>query len=301
MSLVLSDYSKLSVDEIRNLIVQDSDGEISLEEIKEVKGKNNLITMHQTLLTLKDSNEEIELEEVSMESLEPQNEQNVEPEEKIPHYYSTEWEEYVMQQFSPKELFNGNPTVNGLRRVAAKLFGGIHTSRPTSVFPATDVNGPGRATVVYEVIFGNGFVFQGTGDCWHGNADDKFAVFPVAMAETRAEARALRKALCISKVAAEELTSKDTASICSNYVESTAVNDWQLESINSSQVLTLMKLCERLGIDLDKFINSGSKQYSTINDVSRETASKMIVELNNFQQNVKSIPANLKKESVNEG
>jgi len=50
-------------------------------------------------------------------------------------------------------------------------------------------------------------------DSWEGNTDDMFCAFAVAIASTRAEARALRKALKIKGVAAEELTKKDTAKI----------------------------------------------------------------------------------------
>ena len=50
-------------------------------------------------------------------------------------------------------------------------------------------------------------------DCWHGNTDDLFCAHPAATASTRAEGRALRKALKIRCLAAEELAKKDIVSI----------------------------------------------------------------------------------------
>src|SRR5690606_27810229 len=102
--------------------------------------------------------------------------------------------------FEPKELIDGNPNCAALRRVSELVLGDIVSSGPSQVFPATDPNGPGRATVVFEVIFdwgntGNFRTFKEVADCWHGNTDDLFCAHPVATASTRAEGRVLRKAL----------------------------------------------------------------------------------------------------------
>jgi hydrogenase maturation factor len=42
-------------------------------------------------------------------------------------------------------------------------------------------------------------------------------------------------------------------------------------------------MCERLGIDSTKFINSGSKKYNDIVEISRQTAANMIKRLNAYQ------------------
>ena len=72
-----------------------------------------------------------------------------EQDQNIPEYASPEWNKYVMEHFRPDELIDGNPICAGLRRVAGLLLGEIVESGPDQVFPATDGNGPGRATVVY--------------------------------------------------------------------------------------------------------------------------------------------------------
>ena len=47
-----------------------------------------------------------------------------------PAYGSEEWNDYVMSQFHSGELFDGNPTCAGLRRVVEELLGTIVSSRP---------------------------------------------------------------------------------------------------------------------------------------------------------------------------
>lgn len=126
---------------------------------------------------------------------------------------SPEWNDYVMSLFEDDELFDGRPTCNGLRRVAELVIGPVVASRPSQVFPPSNGDEIGRATVVWEVIFENGQLFSDVADCWEGNTDDTFCVFNTATAATRAEGRALRKALGIKTVAAEEMTSKNTAGV----------------------------------------------------------------------------------------
>ena len=117
-------------------------------------------------------------------------------EEDTPSMFSEEWNEYVMAHFKRNELIDGNPICAGLRRVAELLLGDIIESGPEQVFPASDSNGPGRATVVFSVTFnlmntGSIRTFKEVADVWHGNTDDLFCAHPVATASTRAEGRAL--------------------------------------------------------------------------------------------------------------
>ena len=52
-------------------------------------------------------------------------------EDLMPAYGSEDWNEYVMSKFENGELFDGNPTCAGLRRVAEELLGTIVVSRPS--------------------------------------------------------------------------------------------------------------------------------------------------------------------------
>lgn len=118
----------------------------------------------------------------------------------VPPITSIEWNDYVMSKFDEAELFDGMPLAAGLRRVAELLLGTIVYSGPTQVFPPKDDGSHGRATVVWKIEFANGVCFSDVADCWEGNTDDAFCAFAVATAATRAEARALRKALRLKAV-----------------------------------------------------------------------------------------------------
>ncbi len=218
-------------------------------------------------------------------------------EEVKPEYGSEEWSDYVMKQFHKSELFDGNPVCAGLRRVAEKLLGPIVVSRPSQVWPATDDNGPGRATVVFEVVinWGGGDLrtYSEVADVWHGNTDDLFCAHPVATASTRAEGRALRKALKVKCLAAEELAKKDVASIVRQTVQANQSTDgeWKEDdSISTPQINFIDAKCKQLDVNVMKFINMGESHYDTIEQVSKKTASKMLGVLNEFQTDVKSVP-----------
>lgn len=198
-----------------------------------------------------------------------------------PGYLSPEWHDYVMAHFQPNELMEGNPTTAGLRRVAELLLGDIVSSKPIQVFPS-EGNGPARATVVYEVRiawkleasvqgeYGHIRTYADVADVWHGNCDSLFVGYAVATASTRAEGRALRKALKIRGVAAEELTKQDVAKAVAIETE---------EKISNEQISFIDGKCKKLDINVVAYINSGDKQYRSIYDVTRETAAKMIKRL----------------------
>jgi hypothetical protein len=225
-------------------------------------------------------------------------EKTEEEEMTMPAYGSKEWNSYIMDKFEPRELIDGNPICAGLRRVAEDVLGSIVSSRPVQVWPSTDVNGPGRATVVFEIVInwmdsGELRTFAEVADVWHGNTDDLFCAHPVATASTRAEGRALRKALKVKCLAAEELAKKDIVAIVRQSVNADKEIDgeWNEEdTISSPQVNFIDAKCKQLDISVVGFINAGSDSYSSINKVSKQTASKMLSALNEYQTKSKNIP-----------
>jgi len=207
-------------------------------------------------------------------------------EKTVPSYLSPEWHDYVMTFFSQNELMDGNPTTAGLRRVAELLLGEIVSSKPIETFPVKE-NGPGRATVVYEVQFdwklvpgdisslttGKIRTYADVADVWHGNTDLLFCSYAPATASTRAEGRALRKALKLRGVAAEEICKLDVAKIMAEET---------VEKISNEQ------------INVVAFINSGEKQYRSIYDVTRDTAAKMIKKLTELRNDKTKIDESIK-------
>ena len=195
-----------------------------------------------------------------------------------PSMLSPEWSDYVMKFFTEKELIDGNPLTAGLRRVAELLIGEIISSKPTQVM-RIETNDPiGKTTVIYEVQFlvvrpnREPYIktYADTADVWAGNTDDLYAVHAPATASTKAEGRALRKALKLRVVAAEELCKKDVSQFLSQQPNQMD------ERIKPEQIKYIDVNCKNLNIDVLKFINAGEKVYNTIYEVKRDTAAKMI-------------------------
>ena len=216
--------------------------------------------------------------------------------ESAPSVTSPEWNDYVLGLCSDNELCDGRPTCAGLRRVSELVLGQIVSSKPTQVFPPTSGDEIGRATVIWEVVFADGSTFSDVADCWEGNTDDMFCVFNTATAATRAEGRALRKALRLRTVAAEEMTKKDTASIVKSisqtkrvetegeYDDSYRMSDAQSNFIDSK--------CKQLNLEVGEFFN----EVFSINvkrKVDKRQASDAIKKLNDFQQDKDLIPDNI--------
>ena len=208
----------------------------------------------------------------------------------IPSMLSPEWHDYAMTLFEPYEMIDGHPLVAGLRRVAEVVLGPMMFSGPTQVFPVQRDDHHGRATVIFTVEFANGMKFAEVADSWEGNTDDMFCAFAVAIASTRAEARALRKALKIRGVAAEELTKKDTAKIVRDISSTKTSSEGEYDEnsrMSDAQTNFIDVKCKQLNIDGKKlFLTFGA---DSTKKVSKKIASEIIDKLNDFQRDKGSI------------
>lgn len=211
-----------------------------------------------------------------------------------PSMLSPEWHEYVISLFDESELMDGNPLVAGLRRVAEIVLGPIIESGPSQVFPVQEADHHGRATVVFTIKFASGLTYSEVADCWEGNTDDMFCAYAMATASTRAEGRALRKALKIKGVAAEELTKKNTAEIVRSAshkaASSSSDGDFNEDSrMSDAQYNFIDVKCRQLNV-------SGEDLFKQIFDVdnnrkvSKKVASDIIDKLNEYQRDKSTIP-----------
>ena len=105
----------------------------------------------------------------------------------------------------------------------------------------------------------------------------------VATADTRAEGKALRRALKIRVVTAEELQNQDEDDVMASE-----------ENMNDQQVLALNQLCKRLDISVASFVKSQYNKVKVINDVSNMEARVLISQLSGFQRKPKSIEKKIK-------
>ena len=176
-------YSKMKVDELKESLVLNGLSVQTLEGLE----KKELIKLHKETTVLDEVNLDEDFEEVDNVVFQDEYDAVIDPE--APPYNSREWSDYVMTKFDKSELIDGNPICAGLRRVSEMLLGTVVESGPEQVFPSTDPNKPGRATVVYKVVFdwmNTGYfkTFREVADVWHGNTDDLFCAHPAATAST---------------------------------------------------------------------------------------------------------------------
>jgi hypothetical protein len=168
-------------------------------------------------------------------------------------------------------------------------------SGPTWVKPTDRDDHHGRATVIFTVEFANGTRCAEVADSWEGNTDDMFCAFAVAIASTRAEARALRKVLKIRGVAAEELTKKDTAKIVRDISTQKASTSGDYDDqgrMSDAQCNFIDVKCKQLNIDGHKLFKDVFN-ISHARKVSKKVASDIIDRLNDYQRDKGSIPKDI--------
>lgn len=203
-----------------------------------------------------------------------------------PEIYAPEWTDYVMGHFQPNELKDGHPSVNGLRRVAAQLVGTITNSYPDVIDCPNENNNHG-AVVKYMVTIdsmhaGREVTFGGAADVSRRNTHETYCKHAVATAESKAEGRALRKALMLNILSAEELipAASDEA-VPQELIKSS-------DTINSAQRAGINMLCKNLKISVDRLLG-GQK----IDEISYDRATELMKQLNLYQRQEVEVPSEL--------
>lgn len=199
-----------------------------------------------------------------------------------------EWSDYVLSKLQAKEIDpKGHPKVAGLRRLVVKLIGPIVRSVPQILQTPIPEN-ERRCTVVYHISVMDRFSGEllevaGAADSYHGNTDVKFRVHPSAMAETRAEGRALKKILMLDAVTSEELAPENAETIPSD-------SD---DFINDTQKNGLSMLGSKLDINIgEAFQLVLGKPYNKM--VSSTNARKVIERVSSYQKDISTIPLEIK-------
>ena len=204
-----------------------------------------------------------------------------------PQMTDKEWTPYVLKQLEEDEIYDGKPTTDGLRRLVSKLLGEIVESVPIvhqSPNPANDNHAvvSWKLCIRWNDCLGDVRIFGDVADVYIGNTDDKFAVFASATAATRAEGRALKKALQLQHVLTMD--------------EVTEVPVENPTKITSAQVRWVNMACERNDINVIKLLGMSQvgKELKTIEDMNYATAVKMIQYINECQSGKKAISDKVK-------
>lgn len=197
--------------------------------------------------------------------------------------FSAEWSEHLLDQLSDHELINGAPTVDGLRRICEKCFGEIIESKSEIIETPTRQNN--RCTLkhsltIYKYSTSRNIKVEGCVDVLYEKTPHPFKDHLVATADTRAEGKALRRALKIRVITAEELQNEE-------YDESASSD----EAINDQQILAINQLCKRIGVSVVALAKSRNEKAKKINDISNLEARLLISKLSGLQRNPEEIEA----------
>lgn len=206
------------------------------------------------------------------------------PSEYVPDMSDPDWTEYVLSLLQPNEMVKGKyPNVPGIRRLIPKLLGKILRSESTvQQVPTPDNSYSCVITHTLEIrdFAGDLLVFSGSTDLCKANANAPFDRHIVSSTDSRSEGKALRRALKLSVVLAEELDTEDKSGN-------------QGDKITDSQITFIDSLCSRNKLNVQKVVQK-FYDVNVINKLSYEQAADINSKISAFQRDYDNIPAELK-------
>ena len=207
---------------------------------------------------------------------------------------SLEWNDYVLGLLSEDEKIDGNPTTDGLRRIFEIALDCTVIGAESFVAQSPSPENEKRATVTHSLTFVlndsdtppefKKRTVSGAADVYWGNCDKIYRNHPVAVAETRAEGRALRRALRLRKVVAAEELAKN--------IEDDPSGD-NVNKISEQQINFIDVMAKRSNINVKELLLDLSVDATNIKNISHDTAVSIIRELSKHQQNLTEIPSKL--------
>jgi len=213
----------------------------------------------------------------------------------IPTIADIAWTDHVLGLLSEDEKIQGNPTTDGLRRVFETALNCVLIDSTSEVVQSPNPSNEKRATVVHSLTYilkdipqdspFNTVTVNGSADVYWGNCDKVFRNHPVAVAETRAEGRAFRRALRLRKVlAAEEV------------VEATEddIGPDNVTKITNNQINFTDVIAKRLDINVLGIIKMLDINEDSVKNILHEDALRVIRELSGYQQKIDEIPESVK-------
>lgn len=211
------------------------------------------------------------------------------------------WTDYVLGLLSDDEKISGNPTTDGLRRVFEVALDCTIIESTSNVVQSPAPDNEKRATVVHTLSyvlktdgakddFLNHRAVSGAADVYWGNCDKIYRNHPVAVAETRAEGRALRRALKLRKVVAAEELAKD--------IEDHPDHD-TINKITNNQINFIDVLSKRLDINVNKMLEKLGYESKNIYNIEHSNAIEISKLLSSYQQDISTIQDDIKGYDTN--
>lgn len=220
--------------------------------------------------------------------------------EMLPKYGSKEWKDYVLGMLNPDEMSNGCPRMCGLRRVAQIVLGDIVFSGAQDVSVINQDDGRAvtvnyRFDIAWKLDFGmeisnfdSGMpvrTFMGIADCTE-NVDCLYARHPAATAETKAMARALKTALSINVLTADEQMSGHKGKAANAPAQNKKVT-----LVTDSLATIIENHAKNASVDLvditKQFCLEENIQEKTLRQLSVEQGKKLYAFIDKSKQDVK--------------
>lgn len=199
------------------------------------------------------------------------------------------WTDYVLDFLEDDEKIMGNPTTDGLRRIFEPVMKCELIDSSSTVVQTPQPTNEKRATVVVTLRYESENKLKsvcGSADVYWGNCDKVYRNHPVAVAETRAEGRALRRALRLRKVLAAEEVVEDVEDIDGNTVTNITNNQINFIDVLAKRLdVNVFNLANHLSIDVDD---------NNVHKMKHEDAVNLIKQLSEYQLDVENIPENVK-------
>jgi hypothetical protein len=204
------------------------------------------------------------------------------------------WTDYVLGLLSDDEKISGNPTTDGLRRIFEVALNCDVIEAITEIVQAPSPENEKRATATHTIRYVlkgdlsseevKYRAVTGAADVYWGNCDKIYRNHPTAVAETRAEGRALRRGLKLRKVVAAEEIAKDIE----DHPDENSVSKISVNQINFIDVIA-----QRLNVNVVNLIKSLAITEDNIYNISHEDAVGVIRHLTSYQQDMSKITEEL--------
>lgn len=210
-----------------------------------------------------------------------------------PTIHDIEWTDHVLELLSDDEKIQGNPTTDGLRRIFEIAMDCVVIDSTSSVCQSPDPENGNRATVVHSLTYilndpnldslNKTRTVNGAADVYWGNCDKIFRNHPVAVAETRAEGRALRRGLRLRKVVAAEELAEEVEDI----------DGTNVGKISNNQINFIDVLAKRLDINPTKCFEH-MDLANNLYELDHSNGVSIIRQLSSYQQDTSAIPETIK-------
>ena len=210
------------------------------------------------------------------------------------------WTDHVLNLLSDDEKIAGNPTTDGLRRIFEIALNCVVIDAETVVVQSPSPENEKRATVTHSLTYVMNDVSEASGskyrtvsgaaDVYWGNCDKVYRNHPVAVAETRAEGRALRRALKLRKVVAAEEIAKDIED---------SPDGSTVSKISTNQLNFLDILTQRLNINTKQLLKKLGHSDENVYNIDHDSAVQIIKLVSSYQQDTSTISDDIRGYETN--